>query len=136
MLPARRALLLATDLGFLLYWAATLGHLLPREWLFRGYDDPTIMAWNLSFMPLDLVVSGTGLASIALARRCPSSARTLLVVSLVATSVSGLMALSFWALRHDFDVAWWLPNAFLLLWPLPFLGELVWESDARATTSV
>ncbi|MFO0686223.1 MAG: DUF5360 family protein [Sandaracinus sp.] len=129
---ARRTLLLVTDLGFLVYWALTLGHVLPREWLFRGYDDATVMAWNLSFLPLDLVVSATGLGSIALTRSCPSSSRILLAVSLVATSISGLQAISFWALTGDFDPAWWAPNLFLLLWPLPFLAELVWNGAASA----
>lgn len=131
----RRTLLLATDIGFLAYWVLTLGHVLPREWLFRDYAEPTMAAWNLSFLPLDAVVSTTGLASVALARRCPASARTLLVISLVATSISGLQALSFWALRHDFDLGWWLPNAFLLLWPLPFLAKLAWGDDERTAPS-
>lgn len=125
---ARRTLLLITDVGFLVYWVLTLGHVLPREWLFRGYDDATVMAWNLSFLPLDLLVSATGLGSLALAKRCPASSRTLLVVSLVATSISGLQAISFWALAGDFDPAWWAPNLFLLLWPLPFLAERVWSA--------
>jgi hypothetical protein len=52
----------------------------------------------------------------------------LLVVSLVATSISGLQALSFWALRGDFDLGWWLPNLFLFLWPLPFIARQVWAA--------
>ncbi|MBW2224881.1 MAG: DUF5360 family protein, partial [Deltaproteobacteria bacterium] len=43
----------------------------------------------------------------------------------VLTSCSGLMAVSFWTLRADFDPAWWLPNLFLLLYPLWFLPGLV-----------
>ena len=127
MINARRALLLATDLGFVTYWVLTLGKLLPPDWLFRDYGEPAIMAWNLSFLPLDAVVSASGLASVGLERRCPASARVLLVVSLVTTSISGLQAIAFWALRHDFDLAWWAPNAFLMLWPLPFLAKLVWN---------
>jgi len=123
----RRALLLVTDIGFLAYWSLTLGHVLPPAWLFRDYADPMMQAWNMSFLPLDLVVSATGIASVSLEKRCAGSARVLLVVSLLATSISGLQALSFWALRGDFDLGWWLPNAFLLLWPLPFLWRLVWS---------
>ena len=130
-----RGLMLATDVGFLLYWVLTLGHVLPPACLFRDYAHPTMAAWNLSFLPLDLVVSATGFASIALLRRCPASARTLLVVSLVGTSVSGLQALAFWTLRHDFDLGWWIPNLFLLVWPLPFLARLVWEGEARPATA-
>jgi hypothetical protein len=32
---------------------------------------------------------------------------------------------SFWTLRGDFDPAWWLPNLFLLLYPLCFLPKLM-----------
>jgi len=31
------------------------------------------------------------------------------------------MALVFWTVRGDFEFAWWIPNAFLLLFPLPLL---------------
>lgn len=120
-----RALLLVTDVGFLAYWAVTLLHLLPPAWLFSGYGDATVSAWNLSFLPLDLVVSVTGLSSLALRRACPHAARALLSLSLLATSISGLQAIAFWATRGDFDLAWWLPNLFLLAWPLPFLARIV-----------
>jgi hypothetical protein len=129
---ALRPLLLVTDLGLLLYWAVTLAHVLPPEWLYRDYANPTMTAWNLSFLPLDLLAPATGLSALALARRCAGSSRALLVVSLCATSVSGLQAISFWALRADFDLAWWLPNLFLLLWPLPFLARLVWTNADHA----
>ncbi|MBL8717262.1 MAG: DUF5360 family protein [Myxococcales bacterium] len=130
MRPSLRALLLVTDLGFLAYWALTLGHVLPRAWLFRGYEDPTVAAWNLSFLPLDLVVSATGLGAVGLLRRCPAAARSLLTMSLVATSISGLQAIAFWTLRRDFDLGWWAPNLFLLAWPLPFLARLAWTAHA------
>jgi hypothetical protein len=120
-----RALLLVTDVGFLAYWATTLLHLLPPAWLFSGYGDATVSAWNLSFLPLDLVVSATGLSSLALRRACRHAARAMLSLSLLATSISGLQAISFWAIRGDFDWAWWLPNLFLLGWPLPFLARMV-----------
>jgi len=133
----QRTFLLMTDLGFLAYWVITFLHVLPASWLFHGYAEPTTQAWNLSFLPLDAIVSLSGIASVMLARRCPSSARTLLVVSLVTTSISGLQALSFWTLRHDFDITWWLPNAFLLAWPLPFLARMIWavEPAPRAVRS-
>ena len=124
-----RALLLVTDVGFLLYWTITLGRVLPAAWLFAGYEDPVVSAWNLSFMPLDLLVSATGIGAVVLARRCPGSARALLTISLGATSISGLQAIAFWTLRREVDLAWWLPNLFLLLWPLPFLARIVWAGE-------
>lgn len=126
----RRALLVVTDLGFAAYWVLTLGHLLPPAWLFRDYADTTMGAWNFSFLPLDMVVSISGLASVALAKTCAGASRILLLVSLVTTSVSGLQALSFWTLRHDFDLGWWAPNLFLLVWPLPFLATMAWRAPA------
>ena len=117
--------MLATDLGFLVYWTLTASHLLPAAWLFKDHDDPRMQAWNWSFLALDLVVSGTGVgASVMLARR-HSGAAALAVMSLTATAASGLMAISFWAIRHDFDAAWWAPNLFLAVYPLFFLRRFL-----------
>lgn len=127
-----RPLLLLTDVGFLAYWILTLGRVLPEAWMFHGHDDPVVAAWNLSFLPLDLAVSTTGLTSLAMRARCPEAARTLLTISLVTTSVSGLQAIAFWGFRGDFDLGWWAPNLFLLLWPIPYLSRLAWTADARA----
>ena len=113
-------LMLATDIGFLVYWAVTAFHLLPGAWLFKDYEDPRMQAWNWSFLALDLVVSGTGIgAAVMLARRHPGAA-AVAVMSLTATAASGLMALSFWTIRRDFDPAWWAPNLFLAVYPLFF----------------
>jgi hypothetical protein len=34
------------------------------------------------------------------------------------------MALAFWAIAGDFDIAWWAPNAYLLIFPIPLLVHL------------
>lgn len=86
-----RPLLVTVDLGFIAYRAITLAGVIPDEYLFKDYDNPILSAWNWSFLPLDLAISATG-----------------------------LMAVSFWTLRGEFDPAWWLPNPFLLLYPLWF----------------
>jgi hypothetical protein len=125
------ALLLLTDLGFLAYWFLTLGKVLPESWMFHGHDDPIVAAWNMSFLPLDLAVSASGLGALAIRTKCPEASRMLLTISLVATSISGLQAITFWSLRRDFDPAWWAPNLFLLLWPLPFLFRRAWMADVR-----
>jgi hypothetical protein len=52
-------------------------------------------------------------------------------VSLTFTVCSGLMAVAFWTLRQDYEVGWWVPNLFLLLYPLPFLPRLVREAGGR-----
>lgn len=114
------AFMLATDVGFLGYWAVTALHMLPVAWLFKDYHDPVLQDWNWSFLPLDLFVSLSGLGAVTLSRRADPRAASLALMSLTMTSVSGLMALAFWVLRRDFDPAWWGPNLFLLLYPLFF----------------
>jgi len=115
-----RPLFLIVDLGFIAYWAITLAGVIPDEYLFKDYDNPILSAWNWSFLPLDLAISATGLTALRRAKR-GRRWRGLALVSLVLTSCAGLMAVSFWTLRADFDPAWWLPNLFLLIYPLWFL---------------
>jgi putative acetyltransferase len=117
--------LLLTDLGFIAYWAITAAGVLPAAWLFKDYDNPILIAWNWSFAPLDLLASASGLAALVYARRGASAWRALALLSLALTFCAGLLALSFWTLRGDFDVAWWLPNIYLVLWPLFFLPGLI-----------
>ena len=128
----RDVLMLLTDVGFVAYWAITALHLLPAAWLFKGYEQPLLQSWNWSFLPLDLLVSATGLGALWRRRRFPQQARGLTLISLSLTSASGLMAISFWCIERDFEPAWWLPNLFLLLYPLPFLRALLATAPAPA----
>jgi Family of unknown function (DUF5360) len=34
------------------------------------------------------------------------------------------MALAFWTIRRDFDMSWWLPNLYLLLYPIYYIITL------------
>jgi putative acetyltransferase len=122
--------LLLTDLGFIAYWAITAAGVLPAAWLFKDYDNPILIAWNWSFAPLDLLASASGLTALVYARRGAPSWRPLALLSLALTVCAGLLALSFWTLRGDFDVAWWLPNIYLMLWPLFFAGGLISPGSA------
>ena len=103
----------------------TLLHLIPEAYLFKDYNDPILAAWNWSFLPLDLFISITGPGSLYLMRQGNPMWRSLALISLVLTSCSGLQALAFWTLRADFDLVWWLPNLFLLLYPLFFIPTLL-----------
>ena len=128
--------LIATDLAMLTYWAVTAAKAvgwvdLPAEWLYSNAHDPVVVAWNWSFFPLDLVFSVTGLTAAWLYRRGHAGWQVLVPVSLVLTWCAGFMALSFWAIRLEFDPAWWAANLFLVLWPMAFFPNL-W----RATTVV
>ncbi len=112
---------LVTDFGFIVYWLLTALHWLPEAWLFKDYHDPILMAWNWSFLPLDLLISATGLYSLY-TRQTHRIWQPWALISLVLTSCSGLMAIAFWGIRRDFDPSWWVPNLYLLVYPLFFIG--------------
>jgi hypothetical protein len=122
-----RYLFLLVDIGFITYWLITLLHLIPGEYLFQDYQNEILVAWNWSFLPLDLLISITGLSSLVLYRRGSSSWRLLALGSLLLTVVSGLQAITFWVIRRDFMLEWWIPNAFLLVYPLYFIKVLSQE---------
>ncbi|GAA0930957.1 DUF5360 family protein [Nonomuraea longicatena] len=120
VLSVTKVAMLITDVGLLVYWAVVFSGLIPPELAYKDYANPILKDWNLSFVPLDLAASLTGLATL-----CAGSAwRRLMTVSLALTSTAGLQAIAFWALRGDFTLAWWLPNLFLLLFPIPALVVL------------
>ncbi|HNP71669.1 MAG TPA: DUF5360 family protein [Kouleothrix sp.] len=121
---------LVTDIGFIAYWLITLLALIPEAYLFKDYHEPLLVAWNWSFLPLDLLISATGLASLLLHRRGDARWRGLAITSLALTLCSGLQALAFWGLRADFDLAWWLANGYLLVYPLFFLPGLIAGREA------
>lgn len=122
--------LLVTDIGFLAYWGLTAlaaaGLIaIPGEYLYSDYHNPLVVAWNWSFMPLDVILSLVGLSAVAHHRAGKASWRGLAIVSLALTFCAGLMAISFWAIRGDFDPTWWSVNAALVVWPLFYLPKLI-----------
>ena len=124
-----RAFLGVTDAAMLAYWAlaglAAAGAIaLPAAVMYGGYGTPVIDAWNWSFAPLDLAFALIGLASVRAAAQ-GRAWRGLATVSLTLTMCAGGMAIAFWALRREFDPAWWGPNLVLLLAPLVWLPGLV-----------
>jgi Family of unknown function (DUF5360) len=116
---------LIVDLSFIAYWTITALHLIPAEYLYNDYTNPILVNWNWSFFPLDIGVSATGLYSVYLASQRQEKWRVFALISLILTSVSGLQAISYWALAREFDMTWWIPNLFLLLYPLFFLPKLM-----------
>jgi Family of unknown function (DUF5360) len=116
---------LVTDIGFILYWAITALHLIPDEFLFQDYKNELLVAWNWSFFPLDIFVSVSGLSSLYFWRKNNEIWLKLALISLILTFCSGLQAIAFWVIRKDFDISWWLPNLFLLLYPLFFLPKFL-----------
>lgn len=123
-------LFVAVDTGFVLYWCVTLQHLLPPQWLYKDYTNPLLVAWNWSFLPLDLAISATGYLTLAKWRAGSARWRVWAIASLALTTASGFQAISFWAIRSDFDPLWWTPNLFLLVYPWFFLSRLASTSEA------
>ncbi|GBF49336.1 hypothetical protein LPTSP4_08470 [Leptospira ryugenii] len=124
-----RYFFLVVDIGFIIYWIITLLGVIPNEYLFKDYENPILSAWNWSFLPLDLMISFTGLRSLWLYRKDRPVWKSWALVSLTLTFCSGLQAISFWALRQDFDLSWWIPNLFLLLYPIFFIPSLSKEES-------
>jgi hypothetical protein len=86
------------------------------------------MDWSWSFLVLDGLIAFTGLLCLYLAARRSGKALPMALLSLAFSFCAGLQALSFWTLRSDFSWMWWLPNLFLLIYPLPFLLFIVRRS--------
>jgi hypothetical protein len=62
---------------------------------------------------------------LSAARRGDPLWRPLALISLLLTTVAGLMAVAYWTLLGEFDPAWFLPNLVLLVWPLLFVPKIV-----------
>ncbi|MCO7127085.1 YvaD family protein [Sporolactobacillus shoreicorticis] len=118
-----------TDIGFLLYWLITFLHVIPENMLFKDYNNPLLVSWNWSFLPLDLLISFTGLMGLYYFRKGNVAWRNFSFVSLVLTFCSGLQAIVFWTIRLDFDWTWWLFNLYLMIYPLFFLPKLLKQSE-------
>ena len=120
---------LLIDLSFILYFGSTALRLIPPEYAFSDYQNPIVVAWNWSFFPLDMVISATGLAAVYLYKKRHPYWMPSAFISLALTCCSGLMALSFWAIRLEFDLMWWLPNLFLMIYPLFFIPAFIKRSS-------
>lgn len=128
-----------TDVAMLSYWVITAAQALgvldiPGAWLFSDYDDPVVVAWNWSFLPLDLLFSASGLGAAWLHRTGREGWRPLAVASLFFTWCAGFMAISFWLVRGEFDALWWGMNAFLMAWPTAF-GWALWTAARRPSNA-
>jgi hypothetical protein len=98
---------------------------IPQAWLYANADEPRVVAWNWSFLPLDLAFAVTGLAAVRHAERQHPGWRIYAVISLVLTMVAGGMALTYWTLLQEFNWVWFSANLILLAWPMAYLPRLV-----------
>jgi len=81
--------MIATDVGFLIYWAVVATRPVPARLMFVEYADPRVQAWNWSFLPLDLAASLTGFAAASSVRRGGAQASARLALSLGLTATAG-----------------------------------------------
>ena len=116
---------LIVDTGFIAYWVITALHLIPETWLYNDYTNPLLVNWNWSFMPIDILVSITGYTALYYRSKKRHQWVPLAIISLTLTSASGLMAIAFWVIGRDFELQWWLPNHFLLVYPWFFIPGLI-----------
>jgi len=132
--------LTVTDVAFILYWTlAALSQLgllhIPPEWMYANYEQRDVIAWNWSFLPMDLAFSAFGLMSVAAARRGDPVWRSYAIVSLTLTMAAGGMAVSYWAILGQFNPSWFLSNLLLVIWPLFFMRRLLRIPEAPVTRS-
>ncbi len=118
---------LIIDFGFIIYWLISALGIIPAQYLYNDYRNPILVNWNWSFFPLDIFISFTGFYSLYLYKNGNMKWKVFALISLVLTSISGLQAISHWVLAKDFDPTWWLPNLFLLIYPMFFLPKLLKE---------
>jgi len=88
-------LLTITESGMILDWALAIAMALgilsiPRAWMYSNHNDPTVVAWNWSFLPTDVRFAVTGLTT-RFSTRLPGQ---FAYISLTLMLCAGLMALS------------------------------------------
>lgn len=127
-----KGLFLVTDIAFIMYWVITALALIPKEYLYQDYTNELLVVWNWSFFPLDIFISVTGMYSLYLHKRRNAKWKNLALISLTLTFCSGLQAIVFWIIKSDFDLMWWVPNLYLLLYPLLFIPKLLETKEAFA----
>lgn len=120
-----KILFLLTDIGFIVYWIVTIFELIPKAYLYQDYQNELLVIWNWSFFPLDILISITGLISLYLYRGKDLRWISFALISLTLTFTSGLQAIIFWIIKQDFDLMWWIPNLYLLLYPLYFIPSIL-----------
>ncbi|MFK7895330.1 MAG: DUF5360 family protein [Myxococcota bacterium] len=133
--------LTVTDFAFLAYWLVAalsqLGFLeIPPSWMYANYDRPDVIAWNWSFLPMDLAFSYFGLRAVAAGRHGDVRWRGLAIVSLTLTMAAGGMAVSYWILKSEYEPTWFVSNALLVIWPLFFLPRLLAEPTSTDLASL
>lgn len=124
-------LLTLTEIGMLAYWllatALVIGLVsIPPEYMYSDYENPLVVAWNWSFLPIDIAFAVLGLMSRFM--RLPTAlAHKLALIGATLMFCAGIMAISFWTMTGEFDPLWWGLNLWLVLLSLTTLKALLTE---------
>ena len=127
-------LLTSTEIGMISYWVVAFLMLfgvlhIPPEYMYSDYKNPTIIAWNWSFFPIDLIFSIAGLYA-RFGQHALYKKQLLETVSISLMFCAGLMAISFWTIQNSYDIFWWGTNIWLIvLSVIVFLINYCGEKD-------
>lgn len=113
------------DISFVIYWIVVAIDIVPEQYMFRDYKSDVMQSWNWSFLPLDLLISFTGILAAVLWRQNRASWIVFITISLSLMFCAGLQAIAFWVLVGDFDPTWWGMNLVLMIVPCIFLPNLL-----------
>lgn len=124
----KKKLLTLTEVGMLSYWIFAIIVVLtsinvPPEYMYSDYQNPLIVTWNWSFFPIDVLFASVGLFS-RFGKISNYHKQMLSTVSLSLMFCAGLMAISFWVIKNEFDLFWWGINLWLIILAVwIFLGK-------------
>ena len=82
--------------------------------MYSDYENPLVVAWNWSFLPIDLAFAATGLWA-RFGVLAHGTRLKLAAISATLMICAGVMAVSFWTLTGDFNVTWWGLNIWLIV---------------------
>lgn len=103
----------------LAYWGLasfnSLGFIhIPAEWMYSDHTNPIVVAWNWSFLPIDVLFAFAGLFA-RFGGLNAVRARDLSLIALTLMICAGTMAISFWTIQGAFDPLWWGVNIWLIV---------------------
>lgn len=122
---------IVTSILFFSYWVVTIFFPSFRDSLFSDYANKDIASWNWSFLPLNFASVFFGFLSFTNIYHAAKASKCVGLVSMVLTFSSGLMAISFWVINGNNNLLFWLPNLYLIAWPIMFIPTLICEISSQ-----
>jgi len=124
----KKKLLTITEVGMTVYWVFAVFVIVglinvPPEYMYSDYQNPIIVSWNWSFFPIDILFAALGLFG-RFGKSSPHHKQMLSTASLSLMFCAGLMAISFWLIKGEYDPFWWGINLWLVaLSSWVFIGQ-------------